>query len=322
MITTGMAVPRRDLTGGFREIPASQDFKAARIAPSFDVPLDQGGFGRVSKKSYRKLINTKRQADGGYPRVEGRLTDDTYKTQERGIEESLDRRNIAIYGALIDYQRVAADALIDIMKLRYEKDVADAITDTSVWALSGNTGYDVTVSSTPWSDTTNAKPWLDVGYAQKTARNNGLLLTELRVNWVQWLDLSENGNVRTAIQYTARPDMMIPLAVLAAFMNLSEIIVCTAQYNSADDGQTPTYADIWSNLYVNLMQTGKTSSIEETCLARTFVYRGDGGGSPDDPMIETYPWELNRSDVIRARSDYQVKIMSNDCNFLMKVRTA
>jgi len=321
MITTGMSVPRRDLTGAFREVPASQEYVGSRIFRPFETALDQGGFGRVSKKTFRKLVDTRRQ-NSSYKRVEGRLTDDTYKTQEHGVEESIDRRNYAIYASVVDYQRVAADALIEIMRLRYEYDCAAAMIDATTWPLSGNTGYDVTSSSVAWSDQANAKPYADVGYAQKTGRNNGIMLTGLRINWVQWLDLSLNANIRSALQYTQRPDVLIPLPVLAAFMNLKEITVCTAQYNSADDDQTPTFADIWSNLYVNLYVAASSDNIEETCIGRTFFWRGDGGGAPDDPMIETYPWDPDRSDVIRARCDRQVKVISTDCNFLMKVRSS
>lgn len=322
MITTSMAVPRRDLTGSFREIPAQQEYVAQRIFPELEVPADQGGFMKTSKRSFRKLIDTRRQADGSYKRVEGRLTDDSYKTQERGIEERLDRRNIAIYGALVDYQRVSADALNDIFKIRAEYEAASAIIDTTQWPLSGNTGYDVTASSVAWSTRATSKPHEDVTYCQGLGRNNGLLLTQLRINWNQWIDLSLSTNLRTVISYTDRPDVTIPLPVLAAMMNLTEIIVCTAQYNSADDGQTPVFADIWSNLYVNLLMTGKTASIEETCIGRCLVWKGDGGGSPYDPMFETYPFDADRSDVLRARADYQMKLMSTDCNVLIKVRSS
>ena len=139
---------------------------------------------------------------------------------------------------------------------------------------------------------------------------------------MQWWDLSLNAQILDRLKYTSAPMGLLNLGVLAAALNVDEIIVCTAQYNSANEAQTESFSDIWSNLYVSLLQTAKTDNITECCIGRTFFWTGDGGGRPDDPMMEEYEDVVKRVTVIRGRTDRHTKVIETRAHFLIKVRTS
>jgi len=320
MRIAGLAIPRRDLTGAVREVSPQQAYAAAEIFRPLPVVVPTGKFGIVPAKNFRKRITTRRAPGTDYPRMMGRLSEGSFACKEFGLEEPLDDRTRNIYAVIYDAEAVAADAVRDAMLIDYEFEAKTALENTTTWPLSGNTGYDI--SSTPWSDHANAKPIDDIAYSQIKARNGGLMLRVLRINWVQWWDLSLNAQILDRLKYTSAPMGLLNLNVLAAALNVDRIIVCTAQYNSANEAQTEAFADIWSNLYVSLLQVAASDNVEEPCIGRTFYYTGDGGGRPDDPMMEEYYEAKNRSTVVRGRTDRDTVVIEERAHFLIKVRTS
>ncbi len=315
-ITAGTTLPRVDLMASVQAAPSLQNFIAEIILPPIEVSAQSGRFGVIPAEARLRRHNTRRLPSGSYPRSTWTLTDDNFATREYGHEEALDERQARIYANYADFERERALRIAEVIRLDYEVEVAAMLQNTTTWPLSGNTGYDV---STAWS-AIGADVIGDVLYGQQLGRQAGsLLLDEMVISWKTWTDISKNTALRAALNVNVDRVTLLPLGMLAPLLNLKQIHVGTAMYNSADDGQTPTFADIWSSSYASLIRRAQTSSIEEPCVGRTFHWGADGAGTPANPTIEEYVEDPVRGSVLRGRAEAQAKKLLTAGQVLLKI---
>lgn len=318
-LTSNTTIPRQDLNGSVMEFQDTEGYLADWLAPGVEVGEVSGRYGYISASEFYRKFTGRRNADGSYERSNWALADDSFQTVEYGHEELLDDRQAQIYASYADFERARATRLRAVMRIMREVRVQALIQNITTWPLSGNTGLDA--SSNPWSDRTNSLPISNVATGQLTARNqSGFWLDSGYCTLKTWWDLSLNAQIRDSLKYTQGVNSFIPLAQLAAVMNLKEIRVANCLYNNANDGAASSLTDIWSDSYFGLVRTAKSNSIEEPCVARSFYWTKDGGGTPDAPNFYEYISDPTRGSVLRARHELQEKKVTTGCHFLIKVR--
>lgn len=312
-IAAGTTIPRQDLNAALVELPPKHTYVAGMIMPTLEVPTISGNMGVIPRGAYLSRQNVNRKSDGTYNRSKWKFEDIAYATKEYGHEESLDNRKANAYRSYADFERARAIRVREIMLREREFRVKELLLNLTTFPLSGNTGLSVT---TKW-DNAAATPIDDVKTGQRLRRvSSGLVLDVLRISWQTWTDLSNCPQILDRLKYTSAPEGRIDTGILASAMGLRKIIVSNAMYNTADEGQTEVLDDIWGAQYANLMALADTEDPEEPCVGRTFCWKGDGGGDPDDPTIEEYVQDDARGSVLRGRNEVQEKILIPEANFV------
>lgn len=315
-ISPGTEVPRPDLQASFNEAPAQQAYIASIILPPTEVGDHSGAFGRRPLAEQLLDQQTTRTDKGGYPRIEGRLSSDTWETTEQGIEVPLDERQAKIYATYLDFQAANAQLGLEVMKRRRERRVQAICHNTATLPLSGNTGHAMT---NEWDDAPNADPIGDAKKAVLGLRARGVDASRavMQVSFRALWDLSMSAQMLDRLKYTQFPGMTLPPPQLAMALGLAGVIVAGGFYNSADQGVAASIADIWNPEYAFVFVPPATSNIDEPCFGRTMVWKGDGGGDPDMPAVEDYLEPQTRKRVLRLRNEQHEKVLFENAAYLI-----
>jgi hypothetical protein len=288
-----------------------------QVLPISDVPLAASTFGRVPTEQLAKIAEVTRASNGGYNRISFTLTEDSYATREYGLEGVVDRRNARLYANFLDAKAATAKITQFQLLTRAELRVAAAVFNTTTF-----TGSSLTTSITnEWDDFTNATPIDDVlGASQKVRDNSGAYARCLVVSEKVFNNLKRCDQIKEALEsqgagQSSKLDLITPAVVASCFGKNWEILIGSAAYDSAKEGQTTTFTDVWSQEYAMVCRRAMDQVIETPCLGRTFHWGGDG--SLPLGIAEDYPEDNVRSDVMRYRHEVQEKILYPECGHLL-----
>lgn len=317
--TGGLTIPREDLKGSVREAPPDQPYIADMLAPMIEVPTPSGAAGVVPAEVMRTPQNTTRAQKGSYNRSEWTLSQLTWSTKERGHEEILDDNQANVFRNYCDFERVRADRVLAVMRLDREIRTAALLQNGTTFATSSNY-LDTTVV---WSDLANSTPIDDVLAMKESAYNGngGVELTALQINRKQLRYLSRSAQIINQLKYGTAITRtgLLDLTALADILQLDKVIVGGAMYNSANGGLIASYSPIWSDSYAFLFRPAESNNIESPAVARTWTYKGDGGGDPGDPNFEEYVEPGVRSTVLRGRNQITEATVTLGMGALLKV---
>lgn len=316
---TSTAVARADLLGAVLGGPDTFTGVAQQILTTFPVTKSNG---LIRKIKVSELLNTsatgKRAPKTGYERVSHDLSSDEYLTVEYGKEFVYDDADRANYAEEYDYEAAGTQLLANEVLRDAEVRAVDLLHNTTTFALSGNTGKDVS-GSAPWSTTASSAPVDDVIAAIAGIKARcGMTGVSMQINHKQWQWLSMSAQIRDGIKYVDGASNFLPTNVLAAQLGLRDIVVATDTKNTAAGGATPSLSDIWSNLYAFLFVRAAGSNIKAPGIGRIFYNTSDGGLA----AAEQYRDDKVRSDVYRFRQNVQEKLLYSEMGFLLKVATA
>lgn len=284
---------------------------------------DSGDFGVVPvEQLLRADGNITRAPRAGYARDDLTFGTAAFKTAEKGVEEVLDDRELALYRDLLDAEQVHSDRGIDRVCRNYELAVAAATYDTSVW-----TGEALTLTLTSeWDDAEGATPVADIEAGRRKIIDNcGMEPNALIVNRKQFHALKESADIRDRLVYWAgqaqQPKTITPI-IMAGLMGLDYVLVAGGIKNTAAEGQDAVFAPIWSDEYAMLARVAETDDPAEACIGRTFVWAEDGPASLGNDeeiavIVEEYRAEGVRGSVLRIRTDWGLKVMMPTCGVLI-----
>lgn len=319
-----MPAPRTTLNGFRPDIGTMFDFDAmmnqrgfisAMVAPVFECAVQTGTYGRVPLKELLKEPAVGRNNRGDYNRFNFVFEDAVFATKERGIEIPIDRRQAAIYKTFFDFEVVCTANALDVVLRAAEKRVADMIFNATTFAAQ------LTTLTNEWDDFTNATPITDVDTACKVVwARTGIWPDSLIINRHTFRNLRQCDQVTDKIASLGAGRSIEPAqinaAVLASVFDLRQIVVAGSARNSANEGQSATIANVWSNEYAMVAKLASGNQIEEPCLARTFHWGEDG--SSIGGTVETYYSDESRGDIVRARHDVEEKVLYTELGQLIE----
>lgn len=317
--SSSLATHRPDLETSLMEFDLEANmggFIGPQVLRVVDVAREVGNFGKIPLEQLLQQRETKRAPGAGYSRGNWTFEPATYACIEHGAEEPVDDREAAIYADYFDAEMVATLRARSSVMVNAEQRIADAIFDSSAWTGSSLT----TAVSNEWDDSSNATPIDDVEAAvQAVYDNSGLWANALVLNRKVFRNLRNCDQVVDRIEssgagFAARPGDITPQQ-LAEVFDLAHIIVGGGSYNSANEGQTASVGQIWSDEYAMVCRVAETDDFREPCIGRTFHYAGDG--SSPNGMIETYREEAVRSDIVRVRHDVDEVILYKEAGHLL-----
>ena len=334
MASPTTAINRFDLAMTFQEFNLELDrrgFIGAQLFRPTTVGMQNAKFAKIKIAALlEKIEQTKRAPKGGYPRDDFEWETDNYHTDEHGVEEPLDDRKLRMYGDIIRAETLHRNRGIDRVIRAYENTCASTAFDTGTFNTSDVTGDADLSNNNKWTDKANADPVEHLDHGIETAKSN----CGVRPNVAVMSDLAFRRMVRTdrienLIKHNGSTD---PTALLRArramadLLMLDEILIADAPMkNTADKGQSASLSRIWGADKCLLAVRATDDDLESPnpAVGRTLMWSEDGPGAAgaDDEeigvIVEEYREEGRRGSVIRARTDYEVKLLHSACGHLL-----
>lgn len=301
----------------------------ARVLPPIDVKHQQSSFKRVKISSLLTAVeDTRRRGDGTYNRATFEWDQDSYETEEHGLEEPVDDRLVKVYGDEIRAEQVARDRVINRLLQRFEYDAAAAVFDTATW-----TGASLTTAvSTPWTTADTCTPIDDIIAAAKLVRAGcGFRPNTLVLTWDALVALKNCDQVVDRVKYSGIDNPKnISRAALCELFEIEEIIVADAVKNTANRGQTtPTLANIWDATKAMVCHIDRSNDLESTIpgIGRTIMWNDDAVANYTEDgtlgcLVEEYREENTRATILRARNERKIKMIHTVAGHLLTAVTA
>lgn len=297
-----------------------QGFVGLQIARPFPVALQSSNFSKIRARDLLQRRETLRAPGGGYARQEWQFVQDSYTSLEYGAEEVVDRRERAMYAYTgIMQDLVAAERARDVVLREQEIRLAALLYSTSETDSESAT-QGTSAVTTPWSNKNSSTPIDDINTAinafidQSGLQPNTIVLNDVLLRYFKL-----SAGVTDILKFSGidDPKNLGPATLVDYFKEsgIRQVLVPSARYNSAKQGQAVTFSKVWSTDKVGLFRVPETMDLREPCVARTFMWTADGAG--EGGTIEQYPWEPNRSDVIRCRIDCDEKLIYAPLGYIL-----
>ena len=333
------AIARFDLSISYEEFSLRANRKGyagLKVLPAIGVMFQQASFLRVRIASVLGPVeDTHRNPDGSYKRSDFEWIQDSYLTEEHGVEETLDDAMLKIYPE-IKAEQIKVERAINRVLQSYEQEVAAAVFNTSTWtgaALTLAAGIVGGSGALPWSGKSSAIPIQDIDGAIELvksncgAKPNALVLTDYALRKLKRTDQIEN-----LLKYSGKDDPkdLGSLTGLAELFGLEKIIVADGFYNARSEGTTPVLTRLWDRTMAMVCHISDTQDIEdpEPRIGNTILFSEENAAIPGEGdmeqslIIEEYREEDRRGGTFRARDYYQVKILHPEAGFLITGVTA
>lgn len=322
--STSLSTLRPELAGTLQEFDAAMDrqgFIGLQVAPVIDVAKQSGRYGKISLEQLLQTAETNRTSKGGYNRSDFTFTDAGFSTEEHGFEEVIDDRTVKLYDQYFKAEVIHTQRAFDKVLRNHEIRVANMIFNASTW-----TGATLTTSvGTEWSTGASADPIADVEAAcRKVWDLTGIWPNALVINRHVFRNLRKCQAIRDRIASSgagfATRATDITTAQLAEVFDLRKILVAGSAKNTANEGQTASLANIWSNEYAMVCHISDSPDIAAPTIARTFHWSEDG--SQIGGTVETYREESARGDVVRVRHETDEVVVYTELGHLLSNITA
>ncbi len=329
------AINRFDLSMSYHEFALLANrakFIGLRALPPVGVGVQSSKFLRINVESLlKKLEGTERAPGATYKRDTFEWTQDSYATDEHGVEETLDDRTIKMYRNEINAERVHALRAVNRVLMSYEDAVASAVFNTTTWTGAALT---TSVSALPWSTAATAKPITDIDAAiEKVKSSSGMAPNTLIVTDFALRKMKRTAQIEDLLKYSGHddPKNLGILSGLRELFGLEQILVAEGFKNTADPGQSTAFARLWDVTMAMVCHVNTTNDdLEDPSpnIGRTIMWADENVAIPgaDDAepgvIIEEYREERRRGSTIRARMDRQIKILHAEAGHLLTGVTA
>ena len=308
-----------------------------RVLPPAPVQLQSANYLRLKIDSLLTPIeNTVRAPKSGYNRDTFEFEQASYATQDNGVEETVDDRQIAIYGQIIKQELFARKRAINRVLQSYESVCANLVFSTGTFNnfQAGNAPTVGSGGNIPWTAYATATPLQDIDAARElVAERIGRLPNKLILTDWALLQMCRTAQIQDLLKFSGHDDpkaIVRRMDALCELLQLEEIIVGRGWYNTsgeaADDANAePTLARLWNPTMAMVAHISNDEDVEaaEPTIGRTFMWTEENGEIPGAEgeeigcIIEEYREEQRRGGTIRARNDYQAQIFHSDCGQLI-----
>jgi len=282
-------------------------FIGTRLSPDFGVPEQSADYPCYPKEYAVNMPDTKRSERGNYNRVDWKFETDTYSCVENGIEERVDDVEKKLYARYFNAEVMAARRATATILRRREKATLDIPQALSADASPTN----------EWDDATNAAPLADVNTGRNTIEAaTGVYPNTLVIAGTTFQDLGVAATIIDRIKYT-HPGVKkgeLTKELLAEYLNLEQVLVSTAAYNSAKQGATAVMTKMWDEEYALLAccQTGQDLMMPS--YMRTFRWTKE---CPSPVVVESYYNDEVRGNIVRCRDFTDIETIWAAAVYLM-----
>lgn len=297
-----------------------QSFIASRVFQNVPVQKQSDKFFTFDRSFFNRNGAKKRAAGTRVSEVGYEISNESYFCEEYGVAISIFDQVRANADPAADPDRLAAELATHQMLIQKETDFTTNFFTTGLW------GTDITgVASNPgaseviqWSDTTSGDPIGNVRTGINTILANTGIKPNIFVMGRQvYSALIDHPDIQGRINggaTTAQPSIAT-LNLLAQIFEVDEVMVGEAIQNTAAEGDTAAHSFILGKKCV-LTYRPPSPGIMTPAAGYTFSWAGYMGGTNEFGfIIDTKRRDEEDSDVIRARSHYDHKLVSASLGF-------
>ena len=288
------------LSIGFR----NESFIWDQLAPVVETPEQSGTYFIWDRdfwfRAFGDAGGAKRAAEGPYKRLGYSPTTATFKALERGFEKLTGDVTRNASQTPESLPQVDVQFLTNQMQMEYEAATAAALFITGIWGTSSTL-----TGGNQWSDYANSNPLADSDLAKRVVRRNtGATPNKLIVGAETFDDLKNHPLLLDKYKHTQTGILTVDL--VAAALEIDNLIVGTASENTAAEGASFSGSDLWTDNALFLVTT-ETPGLMVPNGAYTFVWN-ERGNVPW--AVETYREEQTRGDVTRVFTHFDQKVTS------------
>lgn len=301
---------------------------ASEVLPIQEVAEFAANYGKLEAVELAQDHDIKRAAGAGYKRIDYKITQDSYETEEYGAEVVLDQRFMASFqylagGNMETFRMIAAQIAQEVLLLNYEKRVAALVQSATVFTANTSS------VGTEWSNASSSTPSADVAAVKQLMRAKFGALGNQEL--VAIMSSKVRDNLRLADDITAKlqnvrivDQLSISDADIAAALGVGRIIVGDSMRPTHAQGASASaFTDVWDDEFVTIAKLGNPMAegkVTRPGLGRTFHWRVDG--SLPLGLVESYFNDEVRAEVVRIRHQTDEKIEIVNAGHLLDNITA
>jgi hypothetical protein len=326
------AIQRWDLSISYEEFSLRANrkgFIGLRVLPAIGVQKASASFLRVKVESILTPIeDTRRNNDGTYKRDDFKWDQDSYSTEEHGVEEVLDDATLEQYPE-IRAEQIKSERAINRTIQSYENEVAGAVFNSATW-----TGADLCTSvAIPWTSKATAVPITDIDAAiEKVKTNCGFKPNTLIIPDLALRKMKRTSQIEDLLKYSGKddPKNLGIMSGLSELFDIPNILVADGMKNTAGRGLTKAFTRLWDPTRCMVCHVAETQDLEDpeprignTIMHNKGVAEIPGAGDLENSLIvEEYREEDRRGGTFRVRGNYKIKIFHVEAGHLLLAVTA
>lgn len=284
---------------------ADTRFVAGRAFPNIPVEKDSGTYYIFTKK-YWFLDEMKSRAPGAqFARAGYGVSSTTFSTLQYGLEHVIPDEIRANSQVPMSLEQAGLQWLAQQSLIRKERAFAGDFMKTSVWATDDNN------STTDWDDFASGDPVDDVLTARRTISNNtGYDGNTMILGYIVHQALVNHPDLIDRVKYVQTATMATVEGALAAAFGVQNYWVAKSSYNSANEGQSGTYAAIIDDDCL-VCFVSPNPGIMAASAGYTFTWAGGGG----DGSVRMYRDDEVDSDVLKSKEQWDQKAVATDLGY-------
>jgi hypothetical protein len=298
-------------------VEASQaftQFLGPKLLPFWGVDAKSGTYPKLTKAITEMLKpgSTDRERGGSYGRIKRAWTNDTYDTQDRGLEEAVDDCDAKDVARFFSAETVAAKYTLGAVMLAAEIRAAAAIFHATTWGTPTNSNVAYTEANIA---TINAP--MDIQDAIERVADNAEVPNTIVMSAAVFNRLRRSTLLKSFLVGSNLPAANVtPNTLQQAFADegIEQVLIGRPRYDGAVKKATQTYSatKVWGDTYI---WVGRVASGDpyNGGAGRTLGWNAEGG----EYVTESYREEATRSNIVRVRQHTIEKIIDSSCGTLI-----
>lgn len=315
--TSGRGAERLSLGQPFEQFPSAQvGAIGTRILTPFGVSKKAAAVSVIKRTGWLRRRNTRHQDGSAFGRDTFALDELSYSCDANGWESPLTKAKREVYRSDFDADYYARQLVADVLDREKEIRIAAQIFDAVTNWPSGTAALYTDVS-TDW-DSSSADIIGDIARASEQIRRNcGLRPNTLVLSAAHIPSLQINTGIAAWFKVTDITAQMI-INNIGSILGIPNVLFGEAVYNSADEGQALTMADVWSDDYAWLGITASGTNLVQPCVGRTLFWDAYGA---DGREWAFYTEQQTKSDVWQAEEWTDEVVFDAYFGHLLKIDT-
>ena len=284
---------------------ADERFVASRVFPNVPVDKDSGTFYKFTKKYWFDDLMEQRAPGDAFARSGFGIETDTYQTLQWALATPIADEVRANSQVPMDLEQAAVMWLAQKNLLRKELAFAAGAMVTAKWDTTDTTATD-------WDDFSLGDPVKDVKTASRAISNaTGQKANTMVCGGIVDDALTNHPDILDRLKYVQAVTAGNVSAAMADVLGLLNYWVSEASYNSANIGQSGTYAAIIDDDAL-VCSVNPGAGLFGATAGKTFTWLPGGG----EGLISQSRIDEDDADLIKEKAQWDQKIVASDLGYL------
>lgn len=290
---------------------ANEDYIGLQLMPVVDAAKLSDKFFVYDKRSRLAVPDDAVGARGDANEISDARSTDTYSCKDYALKNYVDALTLASQDAPLNEMIDLVMALNDMMDLAEEIRIAAVLTASANFAsantsaLTGPDRWDTAGGGDPIKNIQDALAaiWMGRGPSDLVA------YCSLEVFNV----LSRHNDIRDLFKYGGTKPGLASANMIADFFGLNALLVGKARKDTANSGQTASYARVWGSDYFGIVRVARSPGIRTASFGYTFRFGEKSTTQWWDPSKGTEGGYYAR---VALHEDH--KVVANDTGYLFR----